>query len=305
MEQRSIALIVPTFNAGHLWPVWLSAFNEQTLKPDELLIIDSSSDDATVELAIKYGFKVKKITKNEFNHGATRQLGVELCPNAEIYIFLTQDAILANSSALAHLVEVFDNPDVGSAYGRQIPHKNATPIAAHARTYNYPAKSRVKSAIDIPQLGIKTAFCSNSMAAYQRSALLRCGGFPRDTIVNEDMYVAGRMILSGFKVAYCAEAVVYHSHNYSYWEEFRRYFDQGTFHARNSWLQKAFGRTKSEGKLFVLSMFRSLGWRYSHYLPSAALRIMLNLIGYQLGSFENRLPTLLKRRLSMHSHFWN
>ena len=305
MEQRSIALIVPTLNAGYLWPAWLSSFNEQTLKPDDLSIIDSSSDDATVELAVRNGFNVIKITKNEFNHGATRQLGVELYPNAEIYIFLTQDAILANSSALAHLVEVFNKPDVGAAYGRQIPHKNATPFAAHARIYNYPAKSRIKSAEDIPQLGLKTAFCSNSMAAYRRSALLRCGGFPRDTIVNEDMYVAGRMILSGFKVAYCAEAMVYHSHNYSYWEEFKRYFDQGAFHARNSWLQKAFGRTESEGKLFVLSMLRYLGWRYSHHLPSAALRIMLNLIGYQLGNIETRLPAPFKRRLSMHSHYWN
>lgn len=304
MERQLLALIVPTLNAGRHWPSWLAAFAAQTLQPAVRLIIDSSSSDATPELATHGGFEIKTISRNEFNHGATRQLAVETFPNVEIYIFLTQDAILANPSALAHLVSMFDDPHVGAAYGRQIPYPDATPLAAYARYYNYPATSKVKSVSDIPSLGLRTAFCSNSMAAYRRTALMRCGGFPRNSIVNEDMYVAGKMILEGLRVAYCARAVVYHSHNYRYLEEFKRYFDQGVFHVRNPWLRNAFGRAESEGMLFVSSMLRFFGWRQSYYLPSAILRILLNLLGYKLGGAEAYLPIAVKRRLSMHPRFW-
>ncbi len=304
MERQSLALIVPTLNAGRHWPTWLAAFAAQTLQPSIRLIIDSSSSDATAELAAHGGFEIKTIARNQFNHGATRQLAIETYPNVEIFIFLTQDAILANPSALAYLVSMFDDPYVGAAYGRQIPHPDATPLAAHVRHYNYPATSRVKSMSDIPSLGLRTAFCSNSMAAYRRTALMRCGGFPRNTIVNEDMYVAGKMILEGLRIAYCAQAVAYHSHNYRFLEEFKRYFDQGVFHARNPWLRNAFGNAESEGMPFGSSLLRFLGWRQSYYLPSAILRLSFNLLGYRLGGAEALLPIAAKRRLSMHPRFW-
>jgi rhamnosyltransferase len=304
MQQLQTALIVPTLNAGIAWRSWLSAFKLQTLKPDELMIIDSSSDDDTANIAREHGFRVEIIDKREFNHGATRRLGIELIPHVDIIIFLTQDAILADPKALEYLVREFDDPDVGASYGRQIPHKDATPIAAHARLYNYPSTSRVKSSEDIPKLGLKTAFCSNSMAAYRRSALLQCGGFPPDTIVNEDMYVAAKMIQSGWKVAYSADAVVYHSHNYTYLEEFRRYFDQGVFHARQPWLKEEFGSAEGEGFSFVLSGFRYIRTRHIYLIPSLIIRTTLSYLGYKLGKLESRLPVSIKKRLSMHSHYW-
>lgn len=297
-------MIVPTLNAGVVWKAWLSAFKLQTLKPDEVIIIDSSSNDDTVKIAKEHGFRVEVIDKRDFNHGATRRFGIELAPNADIVIYLTQDAILANPKALENLIREFDNSQVGASYGRQLPHKDATPIAAHARLYNYPSKSRVKSAQDIPELGLKTAFCSNSMAAYRRSALLQCGGFPVDTIVNEDMYVAARMIKEGWKVAYSAEAVVYHSHNYTYIEEFRRYFDQGVFHARQPWLREEFGSAEGEGMSFVLSGFRYIKARHMSLVPSLIIRTILSFLGYKLGKLEAHLPLSIKKRLSMHPHYW-
>ena len=46
-----VGLIVPTLNAGRQWEAWLNAFEQQTRKPDFLLVIDSSSDDETAALA--------------------------------------------------------------------------------------------------------------------------------------------------------------------------------------------------------------------------------------------------------------
>ena len=153
MRQTHTALIVPTLNAGVAWEKWLSAFEQQTLKPDELMIIDSSSEDDTVNIAREHGFRVEIIDKKEFKHGATRRLGIEWVPEVEIIIFLTQDAILADPKALEYLVREFDDPDVGASYGRQIPHKDATPIAAHARLYNYPSRSRINRRCRRPHPG--------------------------------------------------------------------------------------------------------------------------------------------------------
>ena len=95
-----VGLIVPTFNAGKRWEAWLEAFATQTRKPDFLLVIDSSSSDGTADLARSHGFRVLVISPSDFNHGGTRQLGVKLLPQAEIIVFMTQDALLADPYAM-------------------------------------------------------------------------------------------------------------------------------------------------------------------------------------------------------------
>lgn len=69
------------------------------------------------------------------------------------------------------------------------------------------------------------------------------------------MYVAAKMLKCGWKVAYCANATVYHSHNYSLLDEFRRYFDIGVFNAREPWVLAEFGVAESEGVKFIRSEF--------------------------------------------------
>ncbi|PWB53162.1 MAG: rhamnosyltransferase, partial [Nitrosomonadales bacterium] len=252
-EQEMLGLLVPTYNAGKLWRRWLEALSRQTCKPGWCLVIDSSSADDTVEWAKRAGLKVHVIPAREFNHGGTRQLGVNMLADAEIIVFLTQDAILSDASALANLVGVFADKNIGAAYGRQLPHAESKALGAHARIYNYPSQSQVRTLADAPRLGIKTPFLSNSFAAYRREALEAAGGFPSDVILAEDMVVAARMLMRGWHIAYCAEAKVYHSHDYSMPEEFRRYFDTGVLHAREKWLLETFGYAEGSGKGFVLS----------------------------------------------------
>ena len=89
----------------------------------------------------------------------------------------------------------------------------------------FPAESRVKSKDDLKTLGIKTFFCSNVCAMYEKAAYDRLGGFIRRTIFNEDMIYAGGLIQKDYKIAYVAEAEVIHSHNYNALEQFHRNFD--------------------------------------------------------------------------------
>ncbi|MCK9605930.1 MAG: glycosyltransferase [Methylomonas sp.] len=299
-----VGLIVPTLNAGPGWQAWLEALAQQTRQPDRLLLIDSSSSDETVQSAYDYGFEIKIITKNQFNHGGTRQAGVEHLSAMQIIVFLTQDAILADSTAIEQLLAVFENPWVATAYGRQLPHKNAGPIAAHARLFNYPAASRLRGWEDRDRFGIKTVFTSNSFAAYRLSALMQVGGFPVHTIMNEDTYVVGKMVQAGWKIAYCADAQVFHSHNYGFAEEFKRYFDIGVFHSQTAWLQRDFGGATGEGLRYIRSeLFYLLKYAPS-LVPSAWLRTGLKWLGYKLGTSHRCLPLVIKRCFSMHKAYW-
>lgn len=81
---------------------------------------------------------------------------------------MTQDAI-PQIGFIEKIIEVFRDESVACAYGRQLPHENANPLARHARDFNYPAKGYVCSKENISEMGLKTVFMSNSFSAYRLS----------------------------------------------------------------------------------------------------------------------------------------
>jgi len=206
---------------------------------------------------------------SSFNHGGTRNFGVDLATDAEIIVFLTQDAILHDPQSLNRLVEPFVDPAVGITYGRQLPRRSAGAIEQHARLFNYPKVSSVCSLADAPRLGIKVAFNSNAFAAYRCEALASVGGFPPHVIMGEDVVVAGRALLLGWKIAYASDAVVVHSHGYSPAKEFHRYFDIGAFHASHPFLREEFGLASGEGGRFVRSELKFLASQAPLRIPEA------------------------------------
>nr|WP_269474835.1 glycosyltransferase [Haemophilus parainfluenzae] len=299
-------MVIPTYNAGNQWQDWITAYQSQSLKADKVIVIDSSSSDNTVNLAEEAGFLVYSIPQSAFNHGGTRNQAIKLGKGfSDIVVFMTQDAILASPDSLANLLAPFVDPEVAAVCGRQLPHHEATPLAVHARYFNYPSESRVRTMADISALGIKTAFMSNSFAAYRLSIFDKLGGFPDNTILAEDMYLTAKMILSGYKVAYCAEATVFHSHNYTLKQEFQRYFDTGVFQQEQKWIQQKFGKASSEGKKFVLSELRFLSMRSPHLIPKAILSTCAKWLGFKLGYYYHMLPYKWCRAFSMHKGYWN
>lgn len=300
-----VSVIVPTYNAGKLWPEWIRRLKSQDMKIEEVIVIDSSSTDCTRDLAKQAGFSVHIIAKDKFNHGGTRNFAASLCrEESDILVFLTQDALLAKPDSLRQLVDSFQVKDIAAAYGRQTPHKDANPIASHARLFNYPPNSSVKGKADIVKLGIKTAFISNSFSAYRREIFEELGGFPKNTILAEDMYLAARMVLDGYQIAYSANAQVFHSHNYSLVQEFRRYFDTGVFQANEKWIMESFGGVSGEGKRFVLSELRYL-WKFAPlWIPVALMGTLSKFIGFKLGLSWKKLPNNLRLKFSMHKSYW-
>ncbi|MCW9718779.1 glycosyltransferase family 2 protein [Avibacterium sp. 21-599] len=300
-----IALFVPTYNPGMLWESWIQTYQRQKVKADKVIIIDSSSQDRTVELSKHANFKVTVIPTNEFNHGETRNLSASLFKDADIFVFLTQDALLSSPFSLQKIIEPFLDSQVGAVYGRQLPHKDANPLATHARLFNYPDKTIIKSQEDIARLGIKTVFISNSFAAYRASLFRELGGFPDNVIMAEDMHLAARIIGAGYKIAYSAKATVHHSHNYTPWQEFKRYFDTGVFQKQENWIQEKFGKPTGEGRRFVLSEMKYLMKSSPSWIPRAILTTLLKFVGYKLGLHYDMLPISLIRFFSMHKQYWN
>jgi len=291
-------------NAASEWQRLAQALGAQGIAPEQVLVVDSQSTDGTAQVAKSFGFGVEQIERSRFNHGATRQWALQFFPDSAIVVFLTQDAIPANPDALRTLVRALDDPTVAAAFGRQLPRPAAGPIEAYARLFNYPEVSGIRGFESRDTLGIKTIFISNSFAAYRRRALDEVGGFPSHVIFGEDTVTAARLLQKGWRIAYVAEAQVYHSHDYSSAEEFKRYFDIGVLHARESWLLENFGRTADEGAKFVRSEVAYLCKRCPWLVPVGLWRNALKFVGYQLGRMERRLSSHLKRRLSMHKEFW-
>lgn len=302
---KKIQVIIPIYKPDHKLIELLKKIKEQSIEDIPLLIIDSGSNDEYKSEIKNMNCLVKKIDVKTFNHGGTRQMGADMFPDKDIYIFLTQDAILANEKSIENIVKVFDNFNIGCAYGRQLPHKDANLFSSYARLFNYKDKSYIYSINDKEKYGIKTAFNSNSFAAYRRKALNEIGGFPINTILSEDMYVAAKMLLNKWSVAYCSDAMVYHSHNYTIWQEFKRYFDIGVFHSRESWIKDTFGRAEGEGKKYIISEFKYLIKRNIVLIFPMIIRDIMKILGFRLGMKERFINKHIKRKISMTKNFWN
>lgn len=261
LAKANVGIVIPTYQAGAGFKNLLSELAEQTFRPQYRLVMDSESTDDTVQFAKQAGWQTHIIAKKEFSHGRTRQKALTILQEQaalDFIIYMTQDVRIPNKDSLEKLLLAFADHEVAGAYGRQLPHKDASIYAAVDREYNYPAVSRVKSMSDVKNLGIKTAFCSNSFAAYRVTDLVDQGGFSNVDIC-EDVDMAGRFLLQGKKIAYMAEAEVHHSHEPNLTSQWGRYRSIGRFYAENHWLQENFGGSTGEGLKLLRYQLQRIG----------------------------------------------
>ena len=308
MINQKIVLCVPTLNPGTLAAKMVNALKMQTLKPSEILIIDSASDDDSINEYRRIGARILPVLRKDFDHGGTRNI-VFRTIEADIYIFLTQDAIPTDIYALEKLVAALKNDaTLALVYGRQAAADDASTFAKHARFFNYPEGSDVivKKAEDIPRLGFKTAFCSNSFSAYRRSAMEKIDFFPLNTLFAEDSISAARLLQIGWNIGYVPDAVVLHSHDYTLKQDFCRYFDVGAFHSMNPWYLKFLGGAEGEGVKFVRSEYIWLKKeKISFPFIKVVIRNGIRFLGYKVGRFQEKVPIFMKRKMTTNRAFWN
>lgn len=78
LNSIKISLIIPTLNAAEYMPGLIDILGRQSRKPDEIIVIDSESEDATVRMAEQAGFRTLKVKRSEFDHGGTRNYAVAM-----------------------------------------------------------------------------------------------------------------------------------------------------------------------------------------------------------------------------------
>lgn len=224
-HHSSLSVIVPTLNAENLITQLVDSLKKQTITPNEIIIVDSESDDKTTEIAsVLEGVTLISIKRKDFNHATTRDMALRKS-TGDYVIFITQDAMPADEYFVEKLLQPFSLDDtIAVSTGRQIPRYDAWPFEKLVREFNYPAVSQIRSSADIPRLGIKTFFMSDCCSAYKRDIFVKLGGFSFPVKTAEDLFFAARVINSGYKIAYVHEAGVIHSHNLTLRQQYTRNF---------------------------------------------------------------------------------
>ena len=300
-----IDVIIPVHRPGPEFAELLRRLQGQLMPVNQILVMNTRSETDVEKMLEGFsGVRVVSLDKKEFDHGGTRDRGARLS-EADYLLFLTQDALPADRHLTERLYEAFGDKRVKAAYARQLPREDCRELERYTRAFNYPEESRVKTKEDLPELGIKTFFCSNVCAMYERETYLAQGGFQTRTIFNEDMIYAGGLIKSGYAIAYAAEARVIHSHNYSGREQFHRNFDLAVSQAEHP---EIFAGVPSEGE-----GIRMVKKTAAHRLRIGKPWLLVPLVwqsgckylGYRLGLAYKKLPRWLVLCCTMNRGYWN
>lgn len=279
----SFKVIIPTYNAGEKFREVLNMLLKQSIiKKADILIVDSSSTDGTQQIVKHAGIDTIVIPKSEFGHGKTRKMAAEKVGDVDIVIFMTQDALLYDEFGIENLCSYFDKDEkISAVYGRQIPYPDTDLFGTHARLFNYPKNSHIREFADKECYGIKTAFFSDTFGAYKKCVLDEMGGF-LDVNFGEDTCMAGKMLMDGYKIGYCAEAKVYHSHSFTLREEYSRSKEIGRFHKEQPWLLNTFGRAEGEGFRLIKSEVLYVMKNRILLMPLLFIKNLIKIIGYKL-----------------------
>ncbi|MBP5178881.1 MAG: glycosyltransferase [Lachnospiraceae bacterium] len=164
---------------------------------------------------------VTAIPASEFNHGGTRQKAAETI-ESDYCLFMTQDAMPVDKHLTSVMLGEFKKDRVAVCYARQLPYKDASLKERYARNYNYPPSSQIKDKTLLVQGKIKAIFCSDVCAMYDMKVFNELGGFETNVNFNEDMLYAYKALSNDYRISYAAKALVYHSHNLSLRQQYRR-----------------------------------------------------------------------------------
>ncbi|MDP1880080.1 MAG: glycosyltransferase [Parachlamydiaceae bacterium] len=299
--KHSIGIVIPTFQGIKHLSKSLPILLKSPIKP-RILIVDSSSTDGTAEYAASLGVEVISILQKDFNHGTTRELGRHHLKTS-IVVMMTQDAY-PKENTIEHLISPLVKGEASIAYARQIPHEDADIFASFSREFNYADEGHIRSIQEVNHYGVYTFFCSNSCAAYMNSALDEVGGFPA-VLFGEDTFCVAKLLHRHHRIAYVAEAEVYHSHNYSLKNEFQRHFDMGLARKDLEKLMQGSGGDGKRGKQFVKQLLLVLWEKNPKLIPYALLQTFSKFSGYHLGKKGHLFPRWFKRFCSSQKFYWN
>lgn len=329
---KTVDVIIPAYKPGKKFIRQQRMLQKQTYPINRIIIVNTEAEFLDRSILKDYdNVYVRDISASEFDHGATRNLGVSLS-TADYFLLMTDDAVPGDEKLVENLVRMMEARDINSipsekegdahweasgadkekreykiaaVYGRQLATEESSVDEKYSRSFNYPDRSFVKTIEDLPRLGIKTYFESNVCCLYRRDVFDELNGFPNHTIFNEDMIYCCKMLKAGYASAYCAEAKVLHAHNYNGIQQLHRNFDLGVSQADNP---EVFGGIKSEGEGIRLVKGNALYLLKRGRIFSALRLIWISAckyIGYRLGKNYKKLSRKTVMKLTMNRHYWD
>jgi len=234
------SVVIPTLNAGPILDRVLAAATTQKAPwPYEILVIDSGSTDETLEIVGCYpDVKLHQIDKKDFDHGDTRNLGVELT-SGEFIAFLTHDALPANDRWLYNLVTAIEHfPGAAGAFGKHLPWPDACPFTKRDLNAHFDMlmtqplclsrdTNRGRFEVKDPQWMQLLHFYSDNNSCMRRSVWK---DIPyRRTKFGEDQLWAYDIIEAGLGKVYAPQAIVFHSHDFGPEETYERNKTESAF----------------------------------------------------------------------------
>jgi rhamnosyltransferase len=293
-------LVLTKNGAKDIEALLCGVYSQAEGQPAEVIVVDSGSTDGTLNIARQFPVRIESIPPASFHHARTRNFAARLT-STEILIFLSQDAIPASDTWLRGMLVNFEDPKVGAVYGRQIPKTGSSLERKDLLDTMYGQERLVKDPAQENRLGYRFYHFSDANAAFRRS-VWQATGFPEDLKVFEDLGIAKRVLDAGWKIVYEPQACVFHSHQHSTLDLFRRYFDIGyTLKHLQVWNSPGVGSSmvREAKNLFRKKLSRSSGTDRKG-VSSAIVQDVVKSVGLFLGLNQRFLPLMLKRHLSAH-----
>jgi glycosyltransferase involved in cell wall biosynthesis len=273
---------------------------------DEVLMIDSGSQDRSLEIVRAAGVELLEIDPAEFSHGRTRNLGAERT-HGELICFLTQDATPVPGWAAAYREAFALQEHVGAAYGPHLPRADTSPMIARELTEFFGSFEVGGGPIPGPALQHAggSTFLSNVNACYARACWEQIRF--REIAYSEDQAFGTDMLAANWVKVYQPAAAVLHAHDYGALEFMRRYFDE------YRGLQESTGHVEPFGVLDTARYVRAgvtgdrrwaaeqglSGAEQARWTARSAVHHGGRRVFSALGSRAGRLPAPVRGRLSL------
>jgi glycosyltransferase involved in cell wall biosynthesis len=200
----SISIVIRTHNEARHLPRLLEGIAGQQVgrMPIETIVVDSGSDDGTVEIARSFDSRLVHILKSEFTFGRSLNMGCEVA-RGDYLVFVSGHCIPEGNRWLHNIVQPLATGVAAYSYGRQIGDDSSRFSECQLFRKYYPETSRIQS---------DDFFCNNANAALLRSVWER-HRFDEELTGLEDMELASRLVRQAMKIAYVADATVLHLHD--------------------------------------------------------------------------------------------
>lgn len=251
-----IDIICPLYNAEkYIDKLHASFLKQKQVNINEIKYILTESMDNTEKILKMKKIKYKKIPKRSFSHSLVREEAA-MGSSSDILVFVTQDVVIEDDLWLYNLTKDIVKNKCEAAFSRQITKYNN--IEKYTREKNYPEKSYIVSKNDLDTMGLRTFFFSDASSAINTRIFKKLNGYDNKNLpISEDMYIAYKIIMNGYKIKYVADSVVYHSHDFKLKELYDRYKLTGKFFKQNSYLDN-YGTNKSGGGLAMHILKRAI-----------------------------------------------